>query len=82
MHHRRQSLFWDQNYYSIAQLYFPPDIRSLYQIDVLVAEDGYVYINIIKDMYGLKQVAIIAYNKLIYHMETCGYYPVPFTTVL
>ena len=31
-------------------------------------------------MYGLKQAAIIAFNRLIFHMEPHGYYPVPFTT--
>ena len=33
-------------------------------------------------MYGLKQEVIIAYNQLISHMYTHGYYPVPFTTGL
>ena len=33
-------------------------------------------------MYGLKKVAIIAYNQLISHMETHGYYPLPFKTGL
>ena len=41
-----------------------------------------MYIKIIKGMYGLKYASIIAYNKLIAHMEPHGYYPVPFTTVL
>ena len=44
--------------------------------------DGYVYIKIIKGMYGLKQAANIAYNQLILHMEPHSYYPVPFTTRL
>ena len=33
-------------------------------------------------MYGLKQEAIISYNKLIPRMEPHGYYPFPFTTGL
>ena len=33
-------------------------------------------------MYGLKQVAIIAYNQRISYMESHGYYPVPFITRL
>ena len=62
--------------------YFPPDIRDRYDIEGLIAADGYVYIKIIKGMYGLKQADIIAYNQLISHMDPHGYYPVPFTTVI
>ena len=61
---------------------FPEDIRDQYYIDVLIAEDGYVYSKTIKGIYGLKQAAIIAYNRIIYHMEPHGYYPGPLTTVL
>ena len=32
--------------------YFPIDIRELYHIDGLIAEDGYVYIKITKGVYG------------------------------
>ena len=44
------------------------------------AGPGYVYIKIIKGMFGLKQAAIIVYNQLISHMDPQKYYPVPFTT--
>ena len=64
----------------IHSKYFPPDIRSRYQIDGLIAADGYVYINVFKGMCGLKQAATIAYNQLISHMDSHGYYTVPFTT--
>ena len=47
-----------------------------------MAADGYVYIKIIKGMYGINQEEIIAYNLLISHMELHGYYPVPFKTGL
>ena len=33
-----------------------------YEIEELLAADGYVYIKNIKGMYGLKQAHIIAYN--------------------
>ena len=55
-------------YMRIHSKYFPPDIRDQYEIEGLIAADGYVYIKIIKGMYGLKQAAIIAYNQLILHM--------------
>ena len=70
------------DYMRIHSKYLPPNIRALYHIDELIGEDGYVYIKIIKVIYGLKQAAIIAYNQLISHMEPHGYYPVPFTTVI
>ena len=69
-------------YIRIHSKYFPPDIRDQYQIESLIATDGYVYINIIKGMYGLKQAEIIACNKLIYHMEAHGYFRVLFATGL
>ena len=69
-------------YTRIHSKYFPPDIRDQYEIEGLIAADGYVYIKIIKGMYGLKQAAIIAYNHLIYPMEPHGYYLVPFKTGL
>ena len=66
----------------IHSKYFPPDSIYLYKIEGLIAADKYVYMKIIKGMYGLKQASIIAYNQLIYHMEPHSYYPVTLTTVL
>ena len=64
----------------IHSKYFQPDIRYQYKIEGIIAADGCVYIKIIKGMYGLNQASIISYNHLISHMETHGYYPLPFTT--
>ena len=66
----------------INSKYSPPDIRDQYEIEGLIAADGYVYIKIIKGTYGIKQVAIISYNQLISHMDPHSYYPVPFTAGL
>ena len=68
------------DYIRIHSKYFPPDIRYRYYIEGLIVADGYVYIKIIKGMYGLKQADRIAYNQLVFYMEPHGYYPVPFTT--
>ena len=62
------------DYMIIHLKYFPPGSRSLYQIGVIIEEDGYVYIKLIKGMYGLKQADIIAYNQLISHMKPHDYY--------
>ena len=47
-------------YMRINSKYFPPDIRHQYEIEGLISADGYVYIQIIKGMCGLKQADIIA----------------------
>ena len=60
---------------------FPPDIVSKYNLD-RIAHNGYVYIKIKKGMYGLKQAALLAYNKLVKHLKPFGYSPVPFSLSL
>ena len=67
-------------YMRIQSTYFPPDIISIYHIDEIIAEDGYIFIKIFNGMYVLKQAAIIAYNQLTSHMDPDGYYPVIFIT--
>ena len=51
-------------------------------IDSLIDSYGYVYVDIKKGMYGLKQAAVIAYKKLVKHIDGHGYYHIPFTTGL
>ena len=53
----------------------PPDIQQQYQIATLQHNES-VYIKIQKGMYGLKQAAILAYNKLVAHLEKYGYRPI------
>ena len=67
-------------YMHIHSKYSPPEIRALYMIDYLIDSDGYVYVEIKKGMYGLKQAAVIAYQQLVKHIDGHGYYPIPFTT--
>ena len=66
----------------IHSKYFPPDIREIYHIDGIIAEDGYVYIKTIKGMYVFKEVASIAYDQLISHMDPHVYYSAPLATGL
>ena len=42
-------------------------------------EDGWVYLKIVKVMYGLKQEGIIANMELTKHLDKFGYYPVQHT---
>ena len=52
-------------YMRIHSKYFPPEIKALYMIDSLIDSDGYVYVEINKCMYGLKQAYVIAYKQLV-----------------
>ena len=65
----------DPEYIRILHKYFPPDVREKYNIDSLVAPDGYVYCKIKKGMYGLKQAARLARDQLKAHLAPYGYAP-------
>lgn len=69
-------------YMRVLLKYFPADIIKKYNLAQLVHSDGYVYIKIKKRIYGLKQAVVLAYNKLIKHLEPYGYYSVPSTNGL
>ena len=57
----------------------PQDIIDRYSLLDLVDNQGYVYVKINKGMYGLKQAALLAYNKLVNHLAPFGYHPLPFS---
>jgi hypothetical protein len=57
----------------------PDEIRQQYQLDDITTHDGWVYIEIRKGMYGLKQAGILANHRLTKHLATYGYYPTPRT---
>ena len=59
-------------YMKVPIKYFPPDIIAQYKLDGLV-KNGYVYIEVMKGMYGLKQAAVLAYYQLATHLRTAGY---------
>ena len=63
-------------YMKIPYKYFPDDIIQKYNLQNKVS-NGYIYIKIKKGMYGLKQAALLAYNKLVQHLAPHGYRPVP-----
>ena len=50
-----------------------------YSLHDLVYKDGWVYLKILKGMYGLKQAGIIANMELTKHLDKFGYYPVQHT---
>jgi hypothetical protein len=53
---------------------FPEDIVHKYNLGAL-AVDGWVYIELRKGMYGLKQAGLLANQLLQTHLEPFGYYP-------
>ena len=61
---------------------FPPDIIEQYKLLEKANDKGYVYVKIIKGMYGLKQAAILAYKQLVLALQPHGYFPEPHTVGL
>ena len=61
---------------------FPQDIINQYNLKDLVAADGYVYMDIIKGMPGLKQSGRLASDRLTTNLERNGYAPVSHTPSL
>jgi hypothetical protein len=57
---------------------FPEEIVNKYNLDAL-AVDGWVYIEIRKGMYGLKQAGLLANQLLQTRLAPFGYYPVHHT---
>ena len=58
---------------------FPAELITLYKLDKLVVEDGYVYWEIQGGMYSLPQAGILAHKQLKKHLKPFGYEPVTFT---
>ena len=53
----------------------PQEIIDEYNLPNIVDNQGFVYVNIFKGMYGLKQAGIIAHKALIHHLAPFGYHP-------
>ena len=69
-------------YMKIKASLLPSDIIIFYNLTNKIAPDGYVYVKIVKGMYGLKEAAVLAYNQLSKFMKKYGYYHVPGTSGL
>ena len=62
-------------YMRIHFKYFMEDMRNKYDIDNIIAPDGYVYWRIKCGMYSLKQAARIAYDALLINLKNNCYAP-------
>jgi hypothetical protein len=60
----------------------PQEIFNQYKLKDITTPDGWVYIEIRRGMYGLKQAGIIAYQQLKTQLATYDYYPVERTPSL
>ena len=63
-------------YIKLPYKYFPKDIRIKYNLSSLLTSDVYIYIKIIKGMYGLKQVALLSHRQLSTLLVNGGYKPI------
>ena len=61
------------DFMKISLKYFPEDIIKKYNLMQLVDSNGYVYIQINKGMYGLKQAAVLAFDQLTTRLHIAGY---------
>lgn len=65
----------EPEYMRIHNRYFPKDIRKQYDIDNIVANDGYVYFRMKRGMHGLKQAVRLAFDQLKLRLKPFGYFP-------
>ena len=61
--------------------FFTPEICKEYDITNL-SHNGFIYVEICKGMYRLKEAGIIAFKKLMKNLEPHGYHPVRCTPCL
>ena len=54
----------------------PKEIIDEYALHKILDENGWVYLDIVKGMYGLKQAGIISNMELTKHLDRFGYHPV------
>ena len=67
-------------YMRVHKRYIPPEIRTEYTLmDTHYNSNNYIYLEIRKGTYGLKEAAILAYNQLCLHLLPYGYTPVRHT---
>jgi hypothetical protein len=63
-----------KNYYLMLLSHFSKEMVQKYNLNAF-AVDGWVYIEIRKGMYGLKQAELLAYQLLQTRLAPFGYYP-------
>jgi hypothetical protein len=75
-----QSLMHIFQYMRVHRKYLPIEIIDEYNLtEDYFDSNGYVYVEIRKGMYGLKEAAVLAYDQLCAHLAPFGYAPVTHT---
>ncbi|MGL5937078.1 MAG: reverse transcriptase domain-containing protein, partial [Cetobacterium sp.] len=64
----------NKEYIRIPLLYIPAEIIEQYNLTDMI-EDGHLYAEISKGMYGLPQAGIVAENLLLPRLAAAGYHP-------
>lgn len=64
----------EYKYMHIPYQWFRQELRDQYNLDDIVTDDGYIYCEICKGMYGLKQAARLAYGRLVKNLAPHGYF--------
>ena len=59
--------------------YFTEELRKEYNMDGFIYKDGYVYCEIRKGVYGLKEAGCVASQNLVNNLAPFGYEPMPCT---
>ena len=60
----------------------PQEIIDEFNLPKIVDNNGFVYVKIVKVMYGLKQAVIIAHKALIHNLAPFGYHTARHTPVI
>ena len=69
----------EPEYIRIHKKYFSSEFIQAYNLTPKIAADNYVYCQVKKGMYSLKQAAILAYKLLVKRLERHGYYVISLT---
>ena len=74
-YHFLAPLMKEAQYMRMRWDHIPDDIKIRYNLHSM-AHGDYIYLKIKKGVYGLKEAAILAYNKFLLHITPRGYYPI------
>ena len=76
------NLLPNPKYIKIHISVIPQEIINEYSLLAIVDNKGFIYIKIVKVMYGLKQDKIISHQELIKHLAPYRYHLVKYTPVI
>jgi hypothetical protein len=66
-------------YFRTRPSIIPQEVWFDPRYDIPIVADGYVYLEIRRGIYGLKEAGIVTFNQLVHQLTLYGYEPMPFT---